>query len=225
MADEKITDMTEVTSGLSLDELIGMADDPGGSPLTRSLALSTIRDAFNLIQFIESKDASGDASLVFTGFDATKYDSYNFVLANVIPATDSVSFQIQTSSDGGIGYDEGASDYHTNRANRASNQSSDTWFTRGSTGATVIALEAVANVGSSAGEDGISGEIKVFGPHLAKRTIITHQVAYWNSAGNLELSIGGGARNEAAIVDAIRFRFASGNIESGTITMYGLRNS
>jgi hypothetical protein len=36
---------------------------------------------------------------------------------------------------------------------------------------------------------------------------------------------GAGSRLSSADVDAIRFYFSSGNIESGTITMYGLRNA
>jgi hypothetical protein len=177
------------------------------------------------MQFIEKQEGSNQASMDFTGFNSTLYDSYLFVIANLVPATDNVNFQIRTSGDGGSTFDSGGSDYARNRAGRTDAAANDVWLTRGEATATGIAVTSNENIGSAANEDGLSGEFKIFGPHLAKRTIVAFDVHYFTSAGNLEIDIGNGMRDEAAAVDAAQFLFASGNIESGTITMYGLRNS
>ena len=172
--------------------------------------------------FIESQDAASSASLDFTGFDSANYDSYLFVLSNIIPATDAVALYARTSSDGGSTYDSGASDYvySTHSAKTANAGVSEVGGT-----AAQIAITTVGTLGSDTDEDGASGELKILGPHLTKRTQVTFNAAWEGSDGDYYFTTGGGARLSSADVDAIQFIMSSGNIESGTITMYGLRNS
>lgn len=170
-------------------------------------------------QFIASIDASNDATIDFTGFDATKFDAYEFVLSNVVPATDGVGLILRTSTDGGSNYDAGASDYRSNYTIVAA-----TGGGADNTTASSIAL-TTSNVGSSAGEDGVSGSLIVTGAHLTKKTTVTGQFGSWRNDGVFFGSTIYGARDSSADVDAIRFLFTSGNVESGTITMYGLSNS
>jgi len=171
-------------------------------------------------EFIASYDVSAAADQPITGFDATKFDAYEIEVANLIPATDNVALLIQTSANGGVGYDTNASDYAYSytTANTVPAQSG-----AGANGASSI--QTAAAIGSDASEDGISGTIKIHGPHLAKKTQVT-----WHLVGELESGefcsfVGGGVRHSAAAVDAVRLKFSSGNIESGTVTVYGLRNS
>ena len=168
--------------------------------------------------FIATADLSAAASSDWTGFDSSSYDAYCFVLQNVIPATDAVVLRFRTSTDGGSTYDSSASNY--------------AWAFYGalldpegisSVGDTEI--ELTANVGSAAGEDGVSGVLYVNGPHLAKKTTVTWNLFYEDSGGVHIPSVGGGTRLSSADVDAVQFLFSSGNIESGTITMYGMANA
>jgi hypothetical protein len=176
------------------------------------------------LEFISRQDLSAAASADFTGFDATKYDSYMFVLGNVIPATDPAKLAIRTSNDGGSTYDAGATDYEHNVYSRDTSDAGDSIQSAGNTGDTAIQLTK-GNVGGAAGEDGISGTVWVLAPHLAKRTHIRGEVSYHNSIGETLVGDFGGIRDAAEVVDAVRFLFGTGNIESGTITMYGVRNS
>ena len=80
-------------------------------------------------------------------------------------------------------------------------------------------------MGSATGEDGYSGTVKVLGPHLTKETRITHEGYFTSLNGVGVTTSGGGARSSAADVDAVQFLLLSGNLESGTITMYGIKNS
>lgn len=178
------------------------------------------------LEFISTADASNDATLDFTAFDATKYDAYLFVLSNVVPSTDSVGLQLRTSTNGGGAFDSGASDYKVNNAGRDDQDAAGSWADIGSTGAgTSIPITRNAGVGSAAGEDGVSGQVWCYGPHLAKITMFTFTTSFIDGSGFLRLIIGNGSRQSSADVDAIRFFYDSGNIESGTITLYGLRNS
>ena len=62
--------------------------------------------------FINTSDLSSAATYDFTAVNASSYDGYGFFLQNVVPATDDVSLELLTSTDGGSSYDTGGSDYN-----------------------------------------------------------------------------------------------------------------
>ena len=165
------------------------------------------------LTFLATADAAGDATIDFTAFDGATYDAYRFVLSNVVPANDVVSLIFRTSTDGGSTYSAGGSSYeHILNGSRTAGDSS-------------IPISEV--MGSAAGEDGYSGTITVYGPHITtdRTRISAIGVAQENTSGSLEQAIVFGQRLAAEDVDAVRFLMSAGNIESGTITMYGIRNA
>lgn len=156
--------------------------------------------------FITSSDLSNVATADFTAFDATKYDAYKFVLQSVTPAVDNANFYMRTSTDGGSSFDSGASDYKL--------------------GSSLYDYMIItASVGNNAGEEGISCTVDVFGPHLAKKTQFYFSGSYYDQNDAVSLISRQSARDSSADVNAVRFFFSSGNIESGTITMYGMVNA
>ena len=162
-------------------------------------------------------DLAGEATADFTAFDATKYSNYVFKFANVTPASDGVILNMRTSTDGGSTYDAGASDYKygLSKVSDAGAVTGD-----GSSGSSFIKL--ASGIGSASGEDGYTGTVELNGPHLAKSTYITSISVLETSAGGLTATSSGGWRVSSADVDAVRFLFSVGNLESGTITMYGV---
>jgi len=173
--------------------------------------------------FIESQDASTSANLDFTGFNASLYDSYVFKLANVLPTGDIYPLYIRTSTDGGSTYDSGASDYSYSYQT-ISHVSGPTTVVQGDNAGTLIALtSALGNVASTDG--GLSGTLDIFGPHLAQFTHIKYSGHHGDNSGIGYAVQGSGRRLSQADVNAVRFSFIGTSIASGTITMYGLRNS
>jgi len=162
----------------------------------------------SLVYLASTGAISNAASVVFTQFDATKYDHYQFWLQNVIPVTDAVRFLGQTSTDGGSSYSTTNGDYHSND---------------GSSDATGIDLSGT-NVGSDTNEFGLNGMFNLFAPHSTNFTagIFTGMLGYTNTDNYARNH--GGTRLSAGDVDAIKFIFSSGNIESGEIVMYGIAN-
>lgn len=184
-------------------------------------ALPTFQAGTGAMVLITSTDLSSDATADFTGFDGTSYDGYIFVLQNIIPATDAVHLWLRTSTDAGVSYDAGAANYRFSMLRDGTSDAAN---------ATAISLTgddtaSGDRVGSTVNEDGFSGTVTICGPHLAKKTIVTWQGGYLSDAGVLTMAHGSGARLSSADVDACRFLFSSGNLESGTITMYGLANA
>mgnify|MGYP003640316627 CR=1 FL=1 len=173
----------------------------------------------NGTEFISSVDISNVADYSFTGFDSSKYDSYFFTFLNVVSAEDIRNFQLVTSTDGGSNYDTGSADYNWNYSGR--NIAAVGGYSLDSSS---IAL--TFQQGTAAGEEGgASGHMYIYGPHLAQPTRIIAQTNFYDRNGYRYIIQVGGERHSSGDVDACRFKFNTGNIASGTITAYGLKNS
>lgn len=168
-------------------------------------------------EFIASTDASASASIAFTGFDASKYDAYMFVLQNIIPTNDGTML-LRTSTNGGSSYDNGSADY-----NYASSGYDSVAGARQASDNSATSITMTPGGVESTG-NGFSGRVMCYGPHLTKETMFTWEGAYFVTTEGFAHVNGGGVRDSAADVDALQFTFSSGSIASGTITMYGLRN-
>ncbi len=178
----------------------------------------TPASATNGLVFLSTQDFSATATGDFVL--TAGYDAYQFILANVIPAS-TADLWVRTSTDGGSTFDSGASDY----AWVQTLTEMDTTPTAASTGDDADAQFVVATgLLTAAGEDGLSGTLTVYGPHLLKRTIMSFDGAGFIGTAP-EMVSSRGIRRSAADVDAVRFLFSTGAIESGTITLYGMKNA
>jgi hypothetical protein len=152
--------------------------------------------------------SDGTASVVFTQFDASKYDYYKFSILNVAPGNDGEHLLAQVSTDGGSNYDSTNGNYHWNGANDASG------------------LFVAYQVGSSTGE-ACTGEWNLMAPHLTGYTYGVGTMAALGQSLNVKGSSSSysyGVHLVEADVDAIKFIFNAGNIVSGEIVMYGIAN-
>ena len=168
------------------------------------------------MEFIASTDISNAATASFTGFDSSKYDSYIFTCGNILPATDGTSFRALLSVDNGSNYLTASDSYIILADGSAS--AGDAAF---------IPLN-YGTIGNAAGE-GLVAEFQLINPEANTTTYIIGNGIKAETNGSLTQYIGNGyalgKTKAATVVDAIQFKFNSGNIASGTITMYGRVNS
>ena len=157
------------------------------------------------------------ASVDLTGFVPADYTSYEIELINVVPISDGATLNARTSSDGGSSYDSGASDYGW------SYYGINTSATTQSDGAISSEARVCQPAGSAAGEDGVSGTMRIHGPDLSKETKASYHMTYCDNAGRHANVIGGFTRLSSADVDGVQIYFSSGNIESGTIVFRGIK--
>lgn len=169
---------------------------------------------------LEEHEASGSATLDFTNFiDDSLYDEYIFEFLGLVPATNLVNLIMRMSTNGGSSYDSGTN--YGWSVQRFS--SSGAGYSGAGTGQTDICLDGGSGADSvrNAATGGIHGFLRLFKPSdttLYKRVL--GEFAY--DSGNVQASIATGAYLSATAVNAIRFLFASGNIASGTIRVYGI---
>jgi hypothetical protein len=171
--------------------------------------------------FLGSATASTSATLDFTSLITSSYDYYIFYFKDLKPATDDVDFWVRTSTNNGSSYDSGVTNYNTSRM-VASNTGSPSASASGQSSSFVLTTDGVGN----AAAEGISGEFCLFSPLggvLNKG--MSFKVTYQNNTTTQLVGYGMGFRDAVADIDAVRFMFASGNITSGTIYMYGVKNS
>ena len=205
-----INGLTEDTAP-DLDADFMMTYDTSGTALKKV----DLNEANNRV-LIATTTLSNDATVAFTGFDSTKYNTYEFIFSEVIPATDNAEFRMRTSTDGGSTYDSGASDYHWAYNNVATTTE---YFSGNSTSNTIQLLDTT---GTNGGEH-LSGSIRINLPSGTQDTIGTIHMLGITGSNTVYRFYGHFARKAAEDVDAVQFYFSTGNIQSGTIQMYGLR--
>ena len=174
---------------------------------------------------IGTQVASDSASLTQTGLDASTYDSFLVTLNGMHPQTDDVTPQIQFGDSGGI--DSGGSDYSFGTLQYDSGDG--TSITRqGSTGAGAIDMEgqdaSTDRVGNAAGEG--------FGAMLTLQVGSTamfpniHGTGHYRTAQpHPRMALINGSRLSQIVVDRILFKFSSGNVVSGRMTVHGIRHA
>jgi hypothetical protein len=193
----------------SISNVTSFALVPSGSPVL--LATST---------------ASASASISFTtGIDST-YDIYKFEFYNIHPATNAVAFQFNLSTDSGSNYNVTKTStafqkYH-DEADSAAGLTYET--SRDLAQSTAFQL-LTSDVGNGADES-LSGSLILFNP--ASTTYVKHFISVNNDYNSGDYFVNyhiAGYGNTTSAVDAIRFQFSSGNIDAGTIKMYGIKGN
>jgi hypothetical protein len=185
-----------------------------------------IEGATNDMIFIKTQTASASTSIDFVNgvsgvvLDST-YKAYIVVISNLVPATSATGLWLRTSTNAGSSYDSGASDYDGGGALFEIDGSIGTDYFGGENQAQILIAPTVSNTPSG---ESLCAVIKIYNP--AGTTFLKAQ---WEAAfelnDNAAMAIGTGRRETAADVDAIRFLMSSGNITSGTFTLYGLANA
>jgi len=176
------------------------------------------------ITFLTSATASSSATLDFTTNLTSTYDAYLFVLAGLIPQTNAQDLWIRISTDGGGTWKSGGTDYRymsllLGYATGGTNSLAAAQLQVNATGA------GTTNISNAAGNT-INGCIYLFNPAVATFPAFSMNLCFVDSAAGYEVtSVGSGAYNTAAAINGVRFLMSSGNITSGVIRLYGIKNS
>ena len=177
---------------------------------------------------IKTLTASSSDDLTFVNgassvvLDAT-YKTYLFKFINIHPGTDNVGFTFN-GRDGGSSYDA----TKTTTVFEAGHDEAESY-------SATLAYDGDADIAQGTGfmrlsrnvsgdnDHGVNGELFLFSP--SSTTFVKHFQARTshNDRNNFEYdSYTAGYFNVTAAIDAIQFKFASGNIGSGTIKLYGI---
>ena len=172
---------------------------------------------------ISSQTASSSASISFTtGIDST-YKEYQFYFINCHPATDNTDFTFNMSTDSGSNYNV----TKTSTFFRAYNEEASDFGFAYDTGDDLAQSTAFQSLLGDVGADNdqqCSGLLTLFNP--SSTTYVKHFISVANNAHASDYSINfyvAGYGNTTSAVNAVQFKFASGNIDDGTILMFGIK--
>ena len=176
---------------------------------------------------IATQTASSSASLSFTsGIDST-YKEYIFYFVNMHPATDGVYFQFNLSADSGSNYNvtKTTTYFQASQREDASLTNLDYRTNADLAQSTSDQRLAEADTLSSDSSDSLSGFLHLYNP--SSTTFVKHFTArtMFRSQATPPFCIDGfiaGYGNTTSAIDAIQFKMASGNIDSGQILLFGL---
>lgn len=172
---------------------------------------------------IETQTASASSALNFvTGFDDSQFRSWEFQLKNILPATDAADLRLRISHDG-VTYEADAADYMYHLVSQNAGVAGMTSVAT-STGNTFILLTNAQ--GNVSGEGG-NGWVRV--PHVgaSQTRPIMSDISYLDSTATpvfIRMHASGIYVGAATAITAFRFLCSSGNIASGNITVYGVRD-
>ena len=180
---------------------------------------------------IKTLTASSSSTLSFVdGSDGVVLDStypiYKFEFINIHPASDNVDFQFNMSVDGGSNYNVTKTSTGFQAYQAESGTANGLSYESGRDLAQSTAFQGVLiGTGNEADQSG-TGELKIFNP--SSTTFVKHFMSNCNNyrADNESQEIFfAGYGNTTSAVNAIQFKFSSGNIDSGTIKLYGIKDS
>ena len=180
---------------------------------------------------IKEQTASSRANISFVHntsdvvLDST-YPIYVFKFINVQPATDGKKFS--------VGFRDGSTNYDATKTTSyfyAYHSEDDTGAVGlGYEGANDLAqstgFQPLSNATGSDSDEGVSGELRLYSP--SSTTYVKHFMARVNSYGNYPINVDShiaGYCNVVAAIDAVQFKYDSGDIASGTIKLYGIKDS
>ena len=175
---------------------------------------------------LSTQTASASASISFTtGIDST-YKEYQFYFINIHPSVDNTELNMQFSTDGGSNY------------GITTTTSSFKAFQREDGTGVGLAYSTVFDVAQSTSffkiaedldfdnDSNTNGSLSLFNPSSA--TYVKHFIANFasvaSSAPNYSFNdFTAGYANTTTAINAVQFKMSSGNIDAGTILMYGIK--
>ena len=173
---------------------------------------------------ISSQTASASASISFTtGIDST-YKEYQFYFINIHPASDNVNFTFNMSTDSGSNYNVTKTTTFFQASNNEAGTGGVLGYETGLDLAQSTGFQNITNNGGNDNDQNCTGTLTIFNP--SSTTYVKHFISTSNNytggdfcANNFVAGYG----NTTSAVNAIQFKFASGNIDDGTILMYGIK--
>ena len=174
---------------------------------------------------LSTQTASASASISFTtGIDST-YDEYIFKWINCHPASND-SFQFNGSTDGGSNYNVTKTTTFFTARHREDDSAAILTYQTGSDLAQSTSYQTMFFDSGNNNDDGSSGEFYLFNP--SSTTYVKNFFSRFNSTNitpQIYDNYCAGYGNTTSAINAIDFKFSSGNIDDGIIKMYGVAKS
>jgi len=174
---------------------------------------------------LETKTASSSATLSFTSNIDSTYKEYQFHFIDIHPETDNINFTFNMSVDSGSNYNVAKTTTFFEAYHQENGGDQYLAIADGRDLAQGTGFQQLNGAGVQNENDGsISGYLKIFEP--SSTTFVKHFISSsMSNAHNSHYawnSFVAGYGNTTSAVDAVQFKMSSGDIDAGTIKLYGV---
>ena len=175
------------------------------------------------LNLISTQTASSSSTISFTsGLDST-YKEYIFKFYDIHPSGDNVDFDFQASTDGGSNYNTTMTttafiSYHQEDGSPAALS-----YVTGQDQAQGTSFQGLSDNQGNGSDECCVGTLHLFDP--SNTTFVKHFISRFNQYNYDNYSredYVAGYFNTTSAINGVQFKFDSGNIDSGTIKLYGV---
>ena len=175
------------------------------------------------IILLSTQTASSSAAISFTSNIDSTYKEYVFKFIDIHPATNDANFSFNMSADSGSNYNVTKTTTFFKANHDEAGSSTDlSYYTSGD----IAQGTGFQNISMGVGSDNDQctvGYLHLFDP--SSTTFVKHFITRTHTTESSDIAWSGftaGYGNTTSAVDAVQFKFSSGNVDAGTIKMYGV---
>ena len=180
---------------------------------------------------IKTLTASSSGTLSFVdGTDGVVLDStypiYKFEFINMHPATNGVEFSFNVSIDSGSNYNVAKTTTAFEAYQNEAGNNSALTYQAGDDLAQGTGFQELSDGIGNGNDECNAGTLTLFNP--SSTTFVKHFISTTNMYNGGDFSVNdfiAGYANTTSAVDAVRFQMSSGNIDSGVIKLYGIKDA
>ncbi len=219
--------MGSITRGLSNNITTGGVILPAGITNASVSAVTSFANASGgTLILLSTQTASSSATISFTtGLDST-YDEYQFKFINVRPATDDATFTFNMSTDSGSNYNVTKTTTYFSAYHDEADTTTQLGYDTSADLAQSTAFQPLVIATGNGADENLCGFMQIFNP--SSTTYVKHFICNLNTYTFHNYSINAysaGYGNTTSAVNAIQFKFSSGNIADGVFKLYGVKKS
>ena len=188
-------------------------------------AITSIPDSISggALNLISTSTASSSSTISFTsGLDST-YKEYIFKFIDIHPSADSEDFTFNMSVDSGSNYNVTKTTTFFDARHSEGGSDPALAYSTGRDLAQSTNFQMLAREIGNDNDQTTSGTLHLFDP--SSTTFVKHFISNFNSYYSENYTMNhyvAGYGNTTSAVDAVQFKMSSGNIDSGTIKLYGV---
>ena len=193
-------------------------------------SISAITSAGQLAQgkmtLLQTQTASSSSSIDFTSNIDSTYPIYLFKFINIHPSTNSTDFDFQVSINGGSGYGVNITSTWFQSAHNEAGTTTGLSYETAEDLAQSTSFQTLNQDMKNDADSSNSGNLFLFNP--SSTTFVKHFMGTNQCMQQTPFSVQSfcaGYVNTTSAVNAIQFKMSSGNIDSGTIKLYGIKGS
>ena len=168
-----------------------------------------------------TSDGSDATASFASGIDST-YKEYLFIYNNIHPETDGQFFTVNLR-DGSTAYDASKTTTHFTAEHDEADSATGFEYKTGSDLANGTGIQRITDNVGNGNDECCSGLFRLYSP--SSTTFVKHFMGVSNTYQNSDYSVNafvGGYANTTSAIDGVQFKFASGEIQGGTIGMFGV---